>query len=151
MCARVCARVRVRSPRSSSSSRLPFTTSTAGKSTSAAGKSTSTAASTASASSARVPASAAAALALHRGQRERDVLTRALEDFDELVGGAAIILGEKRKRLALLTRATGATDPVHVIFNLEREIVHDDGGDAWDVEPARGDVCLLYTSPSPRD
>ena len=67
-------------------------------------------------------------------------MTRALEDFDELVGGAAIILGEKRKRLALLTRATGATDPVHVIFNLEREIVHDDGGDAWDVEPARGDV-----------
>ena len=67
-------------------------------------------------------------------------MTRALEDFDELVGGAAIILGEKRKRLALLTRATGATDPVDVIFNLEREIVHDDGGDARDVVPARGDV-----------
>ena len=64
----------------------------------------------------------------------------ALEDFNQFVRRAPVFVREKRKRFAFFARTTSTTDAVNVVFDLKREIVHDNSGNARNVQSARGDI-----------
>src|SRR5690606_395348 len=63
---------------------------------------------------------------------------RALGQFLDVLQVAFFVGSEQRNGLARRAGAAGATDTVHVVFGIVREVVVDDARHAGHVQPARG-------------